>query len=57
MLLKLRQLRADNITLVPDYYARRTLACTVGERDPLLAALLDAQQGCKRKLPEQARDA
>ena len=51
------QLRADNITLCSGYYARRTLACTVGERDPLLAALLDAQQGCKQKLPEQVENA
>ena len=56
-LLNLRQLRADNITLVSDYYARRTLACTIGERDPLLAALLDAQQSDKRKVPEQSGDA
>ena len=47
-------LSADNITLCSDHYARRTLAVTIGERDPLLAALLDAQQGCAEIPPQQA---
>ncbi|KAK9837321.1 hypothetical protein WJX81_006094 [Elliptochloris bilobata] len=42
----------DSITLLPDYYARRTLSFTIGSRDPLLVALADAQQGRKRKAPE-----
>lgn len=54
---KLWQLHADNITLCSDYYARRTLSFTIGERDPLLATLLDAQQGCERKSPQRAGDA
>lgn len=35
--------RTDNIALMSDYYARRTLTFSIGERDPLLQALLDAQ--------------
>ena len=33
----------DNIALMSDYYVRRTLTFSIGERDPLLQALLDAQ--------------
>ncbi len=29
---------ADNIEILPDYYARRTLTFVLGERDPLLQA-------------------
>ena len=35
--------RTDNIALMSDYYARRTLTFSIGERDPLLQVLLDAQ--------------
>jgi len=40
---------ADNITMMADYYARRTLALTIGERDPLLPALLGEEANRKRK--------
>jgi hypothetical protein len=45
---------ADNITMMPDYYARRTLALTIGERDPLLPALLGEEASRKRKAPHDA---
>jgi len=45
---------ADNITTMPDYYARRTLALTIGERDPLLPALLGEEANRTRKAPHDA---
>ena len=40
--------------MVPDYYARRTLALTIGEHDPLLPALLGEEVNRKRKAPHAA---
>ncbi|CAL8465012.1 g4547 [Coccomyxa elongata] len=40
----------DNIEIMPDYYARRTLTFVLGERDPLLQAF------CKRKASDDPPD-
>ena len=42
---------ADNIVIMPDYYARKTLTFILGERDPLLQAFR------KRKASDDQKDA